>query len=393
MPNRDLPLESSIVRAVPTISPIIDQFTSHAEPVVWVALGDSYTAAPGTGRFDPRHPECLQGRGSYAWQLRNDFPFLSRANPQRVEENSIRFIACTGYTTIDVIEKTFRVLPTLEARDGLDFMVMTLGGNDVGFGEITKFCLFYSQLRHWRDCQKAKARAWSIIKGQDLEDQMFEVYNGIFNNMYNTNRHQLYHIFYPTFFDTKPGSGWCNIWSFFPAGLIGGALLTNKRRTELNDITEALNARLFQIADNYRNMVMLARISPQRLITLDPNLFWDGTHDVDLFRGHRFCDSEGPHYLGNPEQWFFAFNRGELSQAETSSATSKREVEGTPVAPVVNSTNSTNVAFTGQITNETTVGKLPEWLTKTFHPTPAGFEMIKWALQVELKRNRPQIHP
>ena len=55
------PLNLSAIRPIP------DHFTKH-EPIIWMALGDSFTAGPGTGRLDGNE-HCLRGRGSYAWQL------------------------------------------------------------------------------------------------------------------------------------------------------------------------------------------------------------------------------------------------------------------------------------------------------------------------------------
>ena len=203
------------------------------------------------------------------------------------------------------LPKTLPRLGNTVVPNGLDLMVMTLGGNNIGFGNITNYCLFYPKVAHWRDCESARARAWSIIRGQDLEDTMFEVYDGIFDILPNEPSRQLYHIFYPTFFDTRPGLNWCRIFSFFPLGPLGGALLTKTLRTELNGITYALNDRLLQIATRYRDIRMPERGSRQGLFTINPNYFWslyDGFY-VDLFEGHRFCNSRGPYWLGNRQEW------------------------------------------------------------------------------------------
>ena len=369
-----------------TIPPIPDHYTPHPAPVVWVGLGDSFTAGPGTGPLY-EHDYCLRGPGSYVWQLYTDFPFRSPYNPTYLEQNFPHFVACIGFTTYDVRDGVLPGLSTLNPQP-LDFMVMTLGANDLGFADITRFCLFSPRIASQQACEQAKMSAWDMIThyqdGGQLEERMFQVYDGIFASMSNDEHYQLYHIFYPTFFDTEEGSEWCDEWSFqglfFP-------LLSMQRRRELNGLTYSLNECLRRIAINYISQ-MPARGIRGKLITINPNSFEYNGQYWDLFRGHRFCEHDDrDEYLFTDNTWFFTYADEYLRHAETTSATSRRQVEATFADRAVNSINLTDISIPRNGTNGTTVG-VPEWLKKTFHPKPAGFARITWALQIELQRNR-----
>lgn len=95
-------------------------------------MGDSYTAGPGAGELvDPEGDnKCRRSEGSYAHQLRLDWPYNGEQDPN--------FIACTGARTYNVIDNQ---LDQIGSDPAPDLVVMTIGGNDVGFSSIAKACL------------------------------------------------------------------------------------------------------------------------------------------------------------------------------------------------------------------------------------------------------------
>jgi len=110
---------------------IEDKFTPYDPPFRWSALGDSYTAGPGAGQFDPSDDgKCARSNGSYAPQLQKDWPYSG--------DRVFNFTACSGAKTPQVLEKQ---IPTISNEPALDLVVLTIGGNDVGFGKIIKSCL------------------------------------------------------------------------------------------------------------------------------------------------------------------------------------------------------------------------------------------------------------
>lgn len=108
-----------------------DNFTPHGGDFVWYALGDSYTAGPGAGDLDPSNSgECFRSTGSYGPQLSKDWLYDGT--------NKFNFLACTGAISDDVLNTQ---LGEIGSDPAPDFVMMTLGGNDIGFAKIAKACL------------------------------------------------------------------------------------------------------------------------------------------------------------------------------------------------------------------------------------------------------------
>ena len=94
-------------------------------------MGDSCTAGPGAGDLDPSNDaNCVRSVGSYGPQLENDWIYTSASK--------LKFLACTGAVTNDVLKKQ---MPDLSSDSPPDLVLITIGGNDIGFGEIAKACL------------------------------------------------------------------------------------------------------------------------------------------------------------------------------------------------------------------------------------------------------------
>ncbi|MEJ2868386.1 SGNH/GDSL hydrolase family protein [Actinomycetospora sp. OC33-EN08] len=100
----------------------------------YVALGDSYTAAPLTGTNAGSPIGCLRSVNNY---------------PHRVAERlgaPLTDVSCSGATTTD-----FRVPQTTSAgvnpaqyaalSEDTELVTVQVGGNDIGFGEIVRTCL------------------------------------------------------------------------------------------------------------------------------------------------------------------------------------------------------------------------------------------------------------
>jgi lysophospholipase L1-like esterase len=113
-------------------------------PVRYVALGDSYSAGTGAGRYTAAGRSCERSTSA--------FPPLwaSRHHPA-----SFVSVACAGATTATVRASQ---LSALSARTTL--VSITVGGNDVGFTHVMETCV----LELTGSCQKAVASAESSIK-------------------------------------------------------------------------------------------------------------------------------------------------------------------------------------------------------------------------------------
>ena len=340
---------------------MVDRFTPHSPPIEWYALGDSYTASPGTGAdFDP-DPQCRRNNGSYAIQLENDFPFE--------EMNDMGFIACSGFTATDVMLKN---VPLIQ-QDRADFMVMTLGGNDIGFSGIATDCLIRPGLVYGRSCEESLSKAERDIADSKLENNIHAVYDAIFQKMKDDYHYQLYHVFYSRFFNDE--TEWCDRVTF--SSPITGPRLKRVRRQRINQLVDLLNSRLEGIASNYiqKKVGRPSWSQGSRLITINPDKFPvapNSTETYGLFDGHRFCEPDHVE-LENPNVWFFGTLDPD-SPANNLTGVQKRGPD-----------QSVDAADT----NELQTRQLPEWVIQSFHPKTAGMKAVKWAIQVSLQEDRP----
>ncbi|KAG8525317.1 uncharacterized protein KY384_008961 [Bacidia gigantensis] len=369
-----------------SVSPVPDHFTPHAPPLNWIGLGDSYTASPGTG--EDLHVGCARNVGSYVVQLENDFPFT--------ETNDVDFIACSGYVANDVLEKT---IPDIK-QDSADFMVMSLGGNDIGFSKIAIYCLI-TQYIITSSCQKVIQEAQNQLESVQLQNNIHSVYDRLFDKMKDDRHYQLYHIFYSRFFDaTDP---WCDSQTFRddPIGKITGIKLTKSRRQLLNDLTDALNARLEEIAVNYIRL-KVGRASwakASRLITINPDKIStaDGTGTYGLFDGHRFCEP-GVRSLENDNVWFFGVldhedaavaPAGTVATQRTKRDEMIRREQIEEAGRLMHEARANNNGSDEDDAIPFPLPPQPESLIQSFHPKTKGMTAVKSLMQTVLQRERP----
>lgn len=91
--------------------------------VNYVALGDSYSSGVGTGVYDPASKACARSPLSYPPQWAEQHPA------------SLRFVACSGAKTADVIANQISAL-----APSTELVTITVGGNDAGFGPVLQTC-------------------------------------------------------------------------------------------------------------------------------------------------------------------------------------------------------------------------------------------------------------
>lgn len=112
--------------AVPAASAAPVSAASAAVPVDYVALGDSYSSGTGIGSYDPGSGDCLRSGKAY--------PALW-AGSHAVR--SFSHVACSGADTQEI---RARQLGTL--GDETDLVTITAGGNDAGFSDTIRACIF-----------------------------------------------------------------------------------------------------------------------------------------------------------------------------------------------------------------------------------------------------------
>ncbi len=125
---------------------------SAARAVEYAALGDSFSSGVGSGRYDLDR-KCRR---------------TSKAYPARVAAATgfrLRFTACSGATTMDVIDKQ---MGSLSATT--DYVTVTAGGNDAGFARLIATCTL-------RNCVRSVdgKRKWASTVLPILLDDLYAV--------------------------------------------------------------------------------------------------------------------------------------------------------------------------------------------------------------------------
>lgn len=167
---------AGVVALVVTLAP-----PAAAAGANYVALGDSYSSGVGAGDYLASGGNCQRSPHAYS-QL------WAEANAPA----SYTSVACGGARTVDVINNQ---LSALSADTTL--ISMSIGGNDVGFGNVIKDCVLYGTSTCVSEINDAENQARNTLPGQ--LDALYSAIQGRSPNA------RVVIMDYPRFYDT---SGW-----------------------------------------------------------------------------------------------------------------------------------------------------------------------------------------
>lgn len=152
---------TTIMASISTISSLFVFYVLALLPTAnafqWIktfaSIGDSYAAGLGAG--DRIDFSCSRYAQSYP-NLLHSFDFLGAAT-----ERTHQFLACSGATAVEIVEKQVPVL-----TNDIDLLTISAGGNDVGMTPILDACIFQFQLGG--DCEGHIAEANRRIADKSL---------------------------------------------------------------------------------------------------------------------------------------------------------------------------------------------------------------------------------
>ena len=134
-------------------------------PLSLVLLGDSYSAGNGTGFYELDEEEADGKVGkdkAYRSPLNWANNYSRWLEKQRLEGRQLvphlTNLAHSGNETKQVLERQIQKIP-----EDADLVMLTIGGNDIGFGDVVIEC-FVIGLRHPLDCKEKVEKARSIIR-------------------------------------------------------------------------------------------------------------------------------------------------------------------------------------------------------------------------------------
>jgi lysophospholipase L1-like esterase len=194
-----------------------------------LALGDSFSSGQGAGSYDPD----TNGGGNTCFRSRHAWPQLLA---RRLRLVPLPALACSGAITRQVTlddarrkEPERRVSQVSRISGGPDVVTLTIGGNDVGFADVLKHCVFDA------DCtERYRKPTGDVLDGQiaDLAGRLPGVYAAI---RAATPRARLIVVGYPRLFPERHGSSAAD-------NCAAERRISSREAEYLNDRTRALNA-------------------------------------------------------------------------------------------------------------------------------------------------------
>ncbi|KAK8111064.1 uncharacterized protein PG998_007521 [Apiospora kogelbergensis] len=275
-------------RQRPLPSFLLEDGAVHNRPSVgFAALGDSYSAGIGTG-FEGKEDECRHGLGAYPQLIASDLA-AKHGGPNNT---SFQFLSCTGSTTDDLLTGgAASQIDALNASRPVDFALLTVGGNDLGFFEVMNACIFRFYNFYSGTCDTALAHAQARLDSSDFDQRLYVVITELLDKVRWEKKKPGFRVTvtgYARFFDSETKA--CDDMSL--GVWWRGPKLKRRLRRRVNDMVLAVNRKIEHA---------VARINRQ--FTRAKVLFVD--YDA-AFEGHRFCERgvAEPDYARN-ETWFF----------------------------------------------------------------------------------------
>ena len=296
-----------------------------------------------------------------------------------------------------------------QIRQNNDFILMTVGGNDIGFSKIVMACLV--ELPGARTCPDQLARSRQLIDSAGFENNIAQVHEALFQRLPRDGYHQVYQLGYSRFFrdDTALSNDQTmGLLPFFKPEL------TNQLRQELNAISDRLNARLQAIADRYVHYKSTRMTTngqqtfpdPSWIEIRIPRLTFINPDESGIFDNHRFCEEDNTN-LKADDVWTFSLlapdnvnvpNDGD--QAVSASSLAAGMDPNTCVNDPLFETDTGFIYECGMAVylkdNVTAAGSYwpfpsKEDVIKSFHPKTVGFEALASLLEHSFQTQRPHI--
>jgi lysophospholipase L1-like esterase len=256
------------ISAVASANPV----RPHHLPRNYAAIGDSFSAGLGSGAFiknsrDGRDLECIRQDGSYPSQLSKIIPF-SKHN------SSFEFTACSG-DKLDDIDGQVANLTALHTK--FDLITLTIGGNDFGFGDIARACVYptlaanFSSQQAQFVCDKAFNAGFAALADKSNWTKFADKINLVKSLLSHGGK--LFVTGYGKFFDDPVVGDACDKISFFPVAQLAALNMTVGSRIKANNITDQVNGLI---------QAVLKEMDDHKVTFFD----FDKT-----FEGKRFCEA------------------------------------------------------------------------------------------------------
>ncbi|KAF2106706.1 SGNH hydrolase-type esterase domain-containing protein [Lophiotrema nucula] len=290
----------------------------------YAAIGDSFAAGIGVGDLRPEASakDCSRYTGAYPLKIQ-----------EAVQAKDFQFTACSGDVSKEIKEQAKKL------KRGLNLVTVSAGGNDAGFSEVLKRCIFLPGSAE--GCDKALQDADDTISDPDkLEKSVTELIDTIHPLLRKPQGFIAWNLYAP-FFDEAPegckGQQWC-----FLSGCQKVDLPLRKR---MNELVTKINKKLVDTFDKW-NKKDLEQVYPVN---------WG--YYVKLLDGG-FCEPDSDGDPKDPSNAKMAFLRPNISP--------HGDVDGRDVSSLGNATEQ------AELMARDTAGIVPDDVLKFFHPNDLG---------------------
>lgn len=257
--NNDIIYATNVTQALvyPWWTAIAAYLDSIASPAAaapikdgWVSFGESYASGIGSGQPYDGQAFCKRGTGSYSAFLNAILSEYYEIMPK------FQFLGCSGETASQFLEFTGKTNQYALWEPGTsDMAVISLFGNDAGFGQILKACILGYDKSTPCDQTLENAEIYATTSPK-VDELLGDIVGKLFTAAKDAGKSRfiVYWIGYPQFFnvtDTTCDNDYFWIW---PAPLprwYGGEYLVQLFRERMNDISVLLNKKISLAIQNY----------------------------------------------------------------------------------------------------------------------------------------------
>ncbi|KAH0558696.1 hypothetical protein GP486_004659 [Trichoglossum hirsutum] len=351
----------NFVRATPTAK-IVPRAISK-----YYALGDSYGSGLAAGKPWSGDPNVTCGRFDKAFgvQLKDN---------AKVKATTFGFLACSGSRAQDVQNNQTNF------DTDADMVTVSMGGNNVGWGDVVNGCVYRFNGPLAPDCDKALQNTTNLIN--DVNSLYNPVFNGIYKILQRVGTRpnfRLYVVGYVKFWNANTDQCDNVSWNYWQIPGTNPQKMTKALRKQMNDLLEAANSKISSVVDAFNNN------HENRVIFVNPD---------SAYEGHRFCENgvtePMPPNTDRPDTWLFQVNtpvgsvgadEGTLQPTGYALQYYQALLTGTGVGSPGQGMNAPtiNPVYAGK-TSSSPSGGVPLWISKIFHPTTPGHAAIANAI-------------
>ncbi|CAG8982625.1 hypothetical protein HYALB_00008117 [Hymenoscyphus albidus] len=271
-------------------------------PVSYIALGDSFSAGIGAGKYtQPDNPlvkKCKRMTGSYPTQVKGLFP--------RIDDNNFLFESCSG----DKLENIDAQLSNLGGTRA-QVVTLSISGNDIKFSAVVEKCVYNvlplgkSDATADKECDAALADAAKLIADEKIWTTYKEKVDDIMAKVMLADIRGipipwsvLLITGYPKFWGDvkKDGDACSKLRLKIPEAILGSiALNGNYLRPE---VRRRMNKLVVAVNDKIKAEILPINTDKIEFVDIDP-----------LYEGHRLCEDGATDPVGanSDSAWLTTF--------------------------------------------------------------------------------------